>query len=455
MKHLQVFNYHGQFEYGAPIETDSYVMFDLDAGHVHYSSDIPTVILSLDSDGTENSYKYIDLDLPSGAKWAQCNIGATNPCDIGLLFQYGRVDGYAYGDKNHHFTNSDSYTTTSGKVYTEGQTLNPEDDAATVNMGGNWHMPNKREIDELFANTTNSWVNCDVEHEGKHTIILGRLFVSKKNSSKKLFLPTGGYWDPRNFFNGKGWCSYYCGSELYHTYNTYSIYLTNRSCTVGYPLSEDGLPVRAVCYTEFLNENDWVDLGLPSGTKWAKCNLGASNPYEAGDYYMWASTTPNTNDVCDLTHVPYHTGSSIRTGWTKYNNKRSYGTIDYKTVLDTEDDAAYIVTNGKAYMPTKAQMQELIDNTTTQQTTINGIRCRIFTAKNGNSICIPISGWRQNSTIYSSNANGYIWSSSHCEDYPSQGQTLVILTNEDLTVKVSSLSRDFGVPIRPVSNLLL
>ena len=64
----------------------------------------------------ENGFKYVDLGLPSGTMWATCNVGATRPEDSGLLFQFGRVDGYKYGDKNNKFTTDDQITT-SGKVY--------------------------------------------------------------------------------------------------------------------------------------------------------------------------------------------------------------------------------------------------------------------------------------------------------------------------------------------------
>ena len=52
---------------------------------------------------TENGYEYVDLGLPSKTMWATCNVGADKPEEYGLLFQFGRVDGYKYGDENHQF----------------------------------------------------------------------------------------------------------------------------------------------------------------------------------------------------------------------------------------------------------------------------------------------------------------------------------------------------------------
>ena len=51
----------------------------------------------------ENGFEYVDLGFPSCTMWATCNVGATKPEDYGLLFQFGRVDGYKYGDTNHKF----------------------------------------------------------------------------------------------------------------------------------------------------------------------------------------------------------------------------------------------------------------------------------------------------------------------------------------------------------------
>ena len=98
----------------------------------------------------ENGFEYIDLGLPSGTMWATCNVGAAKPEDWGLLFQFGRVDGYLYNDKHNQFKTDDTPLTTSGKVYKANDILDLVDDAAHVNMGGKWRMPTKEDFDELF-----------------------------------------------------------------------------------------------------------------------------------------------------------------------------------------------------------------------------------------------------------------------------------------------------------------
>ena len=144
----------------------------------------------------ENGFEYVDLGLPSGTMWATCNVGATKPEDEGLLFQFGRVDGYKYGDKNHKFRKntqnlidgSSRYIplTTSGKVYKTNELLDLADDAAHIHMGGKWKMPTKYELEELIDNTTHDVVTVNG--------VKGMMFTSNINN-RQLFMPfIQGYW---------------------------------------------------------------------------------------------------------------------------------------------------------------------------------------------------------------------------------------------------------------------
>ena len=120
--------------------------------------------VKLISDGNEHGFEYVDLGLPSGTMWATCNVGADKPEDQGLLFQFGRVDGYTYNDSNNQFRTNDQNKqdtgnkfiplTTSGKAYKTNEILDFSDDAARVNMGGKWMMPTNDQLEELHNNTT-------------------------------------------------------------------------------------------------------------------------------------------------------------------------------------------------------------------------------------------------------------------------------------------------------------
>ena len=164
-----------------------------------------------------NGYEYVDLGLPSGTLWAKCNVGAEKESDYGLYFAWGEVEGYSssqvgYGDGQRPFDGSD-YKYASGDMCDGGEitkykpgldnltTLLPEDDAASVNMGGSWHMPNKEQFEELINSsyTTTTWTTVNG--------INGRLITSKTNNNT-LFLPASG---------GCGWGSVYdIGSHYYY-----------------------------------------------------------------------------------------------------------------------------------------------------------------------------------------------------------------------------------------------
>lgn len=144
-----------------------------------------------------NGYDYVDLDLPSGTLWATCNVGAKKPSECGLYFQWGDTIGYTAGQvgtgngqkkfaldfSDYKWYSSEEKAFT--KYTTTGETLDLEDDATHVNMGGDWHMPSPEQIQELIDNTAKKWTTQDG--------INGRLFTSKKDTSKSIFIPIAGY----------------------------------------------------------------------------------------------------------------------------------------------------------------------------------------------------------------------------------------------------------------------
>ena len=181
----------------------------------------------MDKEINTNGFDYVDLGLPSGTLWATMNVGALKPSDSGLYFQWGDTQGYTAaqvgtGDGKKKFAidrsdykwgaypNFTKYTTT-------GATLELEDDAAHANMGGSWHMPTPTQISELLDNTTNTWTTQDG--------VNGRLFTSKSDSSKSIFIPAAGSaWDGSvqdSGYSGYVWSSMlntdyvYCGQYLY------------------------------------------------------------------------------------------------------------------------------------------------------------------------------------------------------------------------------------------------
>ena len=159
------------------------------------------------------------------------------------------------------------------------------------------------------------------------------------------------------------------------------------------------------------NGHAYVDLGLPSGLKWATCNVGADSPEDYGDYFAWGETQPK--DYYDWSTYKYCNGSS--TTMTKYCTKSSYGTVDNKTTLELTDDAAHVNWGGNWRMPTTAEQEELMSssNCTWTWTTQNGVNgYKVTSVVNRNSIFLPAAGYRYDDGLDDAGSTGDYWSSS-------------------------------------------
>ena len=187
--------------------------------------------------------------------------------------------------------------------------------------------------------------------------------------------------------------------------------------------------------------HSYVDLGLPSGTLWATCNVGAATPQDYGNYYAWGEVT--TKEVYNLETYKYANGSYNKL--TKYCNSSSYGKdgfTDTKTTLDLSDDAAYVNWGGKWRMPTKTQQDELFNECywlwTESYNNSNVKGYIVYKAKsssdkgkriyNGGTssssysmsdahIFLPAAGYRNYGVRYAG-SYGYYWSSSLFADDP-------------------------------------
>lgn len=235
MLRLYLFNSYEEFEASQEYLALPYIVFD--GEHVHYSVDPPIIKVPLGANGVENGYGWVDLKLPSGTKWAQCNIGATIPYEPGLLFQWGRVDGYEYGDKNHQFSSDDPPTPVSGKSYTTGDILSPEDDAAYVATSGKAHIPTKEQIQELIDNTTVKWTTING--------VNGRKFTSSNGNS--IFIPAAGYRE-KSYFIGQDGYGFICSSsrDIDKPYYIYSLEFYSDSFTMSTGTRCGGVTVRPV-----------------------------------------------------------------------------------------------------------------------------------------------------------------------------------------------------------------
>ena len=168
-------------------------------------------------------------------------------------------------------------------------------------------------------------------------------------------------------------------------------------------------------YSGTTDGKSYVDLGLPSGTLWAACNVGADNPEDYGDYFAWGEIEGYGSNKTQFTWGTYKWCNGSAYSQTKYCTGGSYGMVDNKKELDLDDDAAYQNWSASWRIPSKAQFEELTDSkyTTMEWTTLNGIKGRkIVSKKNGNFIFLPAAGYRSNSTLSKAGSEGYYWSHS-------------------------------------------
>ena len=198
-------------------------------------------------------------------------------------------------------------------------------------------------------------------------------------------------------------------------------------------------------------EEHFVDLGLPSGLKWAKCNLGAETETDYGNYYMWGSTEPNTADECIWEHAPFNDGSSDYDE--EYFNTHKSGWLDDKNNLSPEYDVAYKATDGMARMPTQDDIQELIDNTIHEwvenfnNSNVNGMK--FISKTNGNSIFIPAAGFCYDGSVDGVGGDGYVWSSSLYASNPYRTWNLSFYSGY---CSMYSGYRFYGRSVRPVTD---
>ena len=226
---------------------------------------------------------------------------------------------------------------------------------------------------------------------------------------------------------------------------------------------------------EQTKQYEYVDLGLPSGLKWAKCNVGAEKETDYGYYFQWGDIVDKSNSDCSWESYKHCNGSYDRL--TKYNTFLLFGEKpDNKTSLDLEDDAARAHMGGDWRMPTKAEIQELLDNTDSEwigdysDTGVNGMKFTPktdtskwvensngpeingmkFTSKTDESkyIFIPASGFYSGFSFDNQGNFGSVWASSLEDGYPFNALDLYF--NSDYIDADYGNYRCYGFPVRGV-----
>ena len=182
------------------------------------------------------------------------------------------------------------------------------------------------------------------------------------------------------------------------------------------------------------NGHYWVDLGLPSGIKWATCNVGADNATQTGSWFAWGEVSAKDSE----SNPPYSFKNFTTGKYLKYVTESRFGDIDNLFVLEPQDDAAHVQWGGDWRMPSQADVQELIDNTTYEPVQQYGKwGARLTSKNNGHSIFI----------LTDSNKNGDYFTSSLVKA-SSNCATGIILREGG--IRFSNFSREIICPIRAV-----
>ena len=367
---------------------------------------------------------YVDLGLPSGTLWAKCNLGAKAETDFGKFFQWGDTQGYEGVDEHqfswedYKFGNYDSLTKYNN---TDGLTLlETSDDPVFAATSGQASMPTKAQLEELVNNTNHEWVRLE-------NGVNGMKFINKNDDTKYIFIPAAGNCYDGSHLGvgswGRVWSASRNGSNA-----IYAWYMYFDAGDVSMSVSGRcfGFSVRGVVVpqTETFDEIDDtddgqpVDLGLPSGTKWMKSNIGATKPSDFGKFFQWGDTQGYKNESeHQFNWEDYKFGN--------YNSLTKYNNTDQLTLLEPSDDSAVAATSGQASMPTKDQLQELIKETEHRWLHLaNGVNGMKFWKKDteeptdGDSyIFIPAAGHCYDGGHYGVGSWGDIWSASPNETF--------------------------------------
>lgn len=202
---------------------------------------------------------------------------------------------------------------------------------------------------------------------------------------------------------------------------------------------------------------EYVDLGLPSGLKWATCNLGATKPEESGAYYAWGETEPK--ERYHWSTYKYAKAVTKADGSTIYRlikycadtDLGLYGFTDGKTQLEPADDAATHLLGAPWRMPTAAEVEELLARCTWTKETVNGIPCLRVTSKvNFKSIIISAAGDMTDTVNKGRGVVTAFWTSTLSPDESDRGAVLLERGEQAFSPYLSYTSRRRGLPIRPV-----
>lgn len=412
-------------------------------------------------------HDFVDLALPSGTLWANCNIGANAPEDYGSYFAWGETKAKTlFTWENYQLCNGSSsklteYCTNRSYGTVDNRTvLGTMNDAAANNWGILWEMPSMAQFEELL-NGEYTTVQKTMQND-----VYGMLITSKRNGHS-IFLPAAGMYDEDYLFND-GSRAYYWSRELY-TETDNPTYACDFNFDTRYTTQNDkqlrynGLSIRPV----LKQTHDYVDLGLPSGTLWATTNVGALNPADCGNYYAWGEVKPKSDyswgtykwmnkGQATWEQINKYTADDDNTSACWYADEETC-IADYKFTLEPQDDAATFNWGEEWQTPTLKQLGELLNDeyttqTWTTQSGSDGLLNSgyLITSKvNGNTLFLPAAGHYDGTALVLADIDCFYWSDNLYEHHSASVWGLGYVASREKFI-TSSTYRCLGYPVRPV-----
>ena len=378
--------------------------------------------------GSIGGHEWVDMGLPSGTRWATCNVETTSPEQPGKLYAWGEVTTKSsYTPENHKYYGKEMDDFSGDSAY----------DIATAKWGEGWRMPTEDEFSELLF-------YCDWKYEQQG----GRWgsIITSPTTGNSIFLPVTGYKEDTSHHDASGNGLYWTSTPYSDQYNN-GAYMYQFGAALGEVSIGDrgyGYAVRAVADYDVdtsiptsgeIEGHAYVDLGLPSGLKWATVNLGSDAVDQDGDYYAWGEVTKYLDK--------------------KLEKNKMYGTESGDISGSATHDAATAEWGGTWRIPTEEEFYELIDNCTFEWTTIGRrIGMKVTSKSNGNYIFLPASGrFRSSSPVYNraDDINEYAnyWTSTpERGSYSYEAYTFSIFNAQ---YSIPTGLRYHGYTIRPVS----
>ena len=194
-------------------------------------------------------------------------------------------------------------------------------------------------------------------------------------------------------------------------------------------------------------QHAYVDLGL--SVKWATCNIGATQPWERGEFFSWGETENKRINNWDT--YKYSEGTHALTKYCSNPDYAWHGLVDSVSVLDPEDDVAHIKWGGTWRIPTKAQIDELLENCTWEWTTLNEVNGYRVTGKKpgytDRSIFLPVTGEYNDGKVFDYRLHGYYWS-RNCGTVTSETAYTLEVYTKGSSAEIQSRCKSLAV--RPV-----